>query len=231
MVKEAKIEDKKDKKDKAERKRAIRLINLSTFKQVKYARATFDGEWRDLVGDPVLTGIWIIWGESSNGKTSAAIKMLRYLCKFKKCIYWSKEEGMSDTLQTAMDRENWTEAEEKKIFIPQNDYSLTDLVNVLRQPKSPDIIFMDSLQIFAKLYSPKFYYDLKEEFGDKKLFIFISQADGKEPKGTIGDDVKYDANVKMRVEGGKLTSRSRIKNSVHGSFIIINEALYNEYWR
>jgi len=214
-----------------ERERALRLINLSTFMDMKFNRVQFEGEWRNLIGDPVLTGIWMLWGQSSNGKTSAAIKLLRYLTNFEKCIYWSKEEGVSDTLQTAFNRENWMLSEKKKVFIPQTYWNMGNLKELLRQPKSPKIVFMDSLQIFAKLYGSQFYYDLKEEFAHKKLFVYVSQADGKEPKGTIGDDVKYDSNVKMRVEGGKLTAQSRILGSKYGSHVVVHEQLYNEYYR
>ena len=214
-----------------ERERALRLINLSTFMDMKFNRVRFEGEWRNLIGDPVLTGIWMLWGQSSNGKTSAAIKLLRYLTKFEKCIYWSKEEGVSDTLQTAFNRENWMLSEKKKVFIPQTYWNIENLKELLRQPKSPKIVFMDSLQIFGKLYSSQFYYDLKEEFAHKKLFVYVSQAEGKEPKGSIGDDVKYDSNVKMRVEGGKLTAQSRIMGSKYGEYVVVHEQLFNEYWR
>lgn len=213
-----------------ERQRDLRLMNLSTFRSIRFDKVEFDGEWRDLIGNPVLTGMWIMWGKSSNGKTSAAVKLLHYLTNFEKCIYWSKEEGVSDELQGAMERVLWSSSQEKKVFIPQNSWKLDDLKKHLRTPKSAKIIFMDSIQIFAKNYGNQFYYDLKNEFAGKKLFIFVSQADGSEPRGTIGEDVKYDANVKMRVEGGKLTSQSRIRGSKHGAHVIVHEQLYNEYW-
>jgi hypothetical protein len=213
-----------------ERQRAKRLMSLSTFMSMKFDRVDFTGEWKDLIGCPVLSGMWIMWGKSSNGKTTAAIKLLRYLTGFEKCLFWSKEEGVSDSLQNAMSREMWQPKEKKKVFLPPNDWALEDLKTQLRSPKSPKIIFIDSLQVFGKLYGSQFYLDLKEEFGDKKLFIFVSQAEGQEPKGAIGDDVKYLSNVKMYIEGGRLSAQSRLKGSVIGAYIIVIDALYRQYW-
>ena len=55
----------------------------------------------------------------------------------------------------------------------------------------------------------KEYQSLKEEFPNK-LFIFISHADGKNPKGALANFVKYDADLKIRVEGYKAMCLSRL---------------------
>ena len=44
------------------------------------------------------------------------------------------------------------------------------------------------------------YIQLKEEFPDK-LFIIISHARGKNPKGDAATSVMYDADLKIWVEG------------------------------
>ena len=43
-----------------------------------------------------------------------------------------------------------------------------------------------------------------------KLFIFISHADGKNPEGSLAKFVKYDADVKIRVEGYRAMCLSRL---------------------
>ena len=56
--------------------------------------------------------------------------------------------------------------------------------------------------------SYKEYQDLRDSFPNK-LFVFISHADGRNPKGDVGKSVRYDANVKIYVEGYKAFPQSR----------------------
>jgi len=210
--------------------RALRLLNLDEFLNKKFDTVSFSGEWKDLIGNPALTGIWIMYGNSSNGKTTGAIKLAQYLTRFKKCIYWSKEENASATLQMAFRRVNIQPSERRKIFIPQYNETLESMINKLKEPKSPQIIFFDSLQIFERRYGSQFFFDLKEEFSKNKLLIFVSQAEGKNPKGKLGDDVKYDSDVKMRVEGHRIYAESRIIGAKKGAYVTTCEELANIYW-
>jgi|WetSurMetagenome_2_1015567.scaffolds.fasta_scaffold00268_27 hypothetical protein len=210
--------------------RALRMLNLDEFLNKKFNCVTFTGEWRDLIGNPAICGIWIMWGASSNGKTTGAIKLAKYLTRFEKAIYWSKEENASATLQMAFHRAEALPSERKRILIPQRSENMESMVKKLREPKSPRVIFFDSLQIFERMYGSQFFYDLKEEFSEHKLLIFISQADGKNPKGNLGDNVRYDADVKMRVEGHRIFSESRISGSKPKSFVTIWEEKAREYW-
>ncbi len=210
--------------------RELRMLNLDEFLNMQFERVVFSGAWRELIGNPSLTGIWTMYGNSSNGKTTGAIKLAQYLTRFERCIYWSKEEDASASLQDAFSRVEILPGERKKIFVPQRGETLEGIKEKLRKPKGPQIIFFDSLQIFAKKYGNQFYYDLKDEFAHKKLLIYVGQADGKNPKGTLGDDVKFDADVKMRVEGHRIYAESRIRGSKRGAFVTVCEELANEYW-
>lgn len=214
-----------------ERQRGLRLLSADTVLGIKFKRVEFEGEWRDLIGCPALVGVWIIWAQTSNGKTTAAMKLAKYLTDFEKVMYWSKEEGVSDSLQDAILRAKLDPKQKRKFFFVPQEETFESFKERLRDPKSPKVVFMDSLQVMAKLYGSQFYYELKEEFAHKKLFVFISQAEGQNPKGAIGDDVRYDANVKMRVERFKLTAESRIRNSVNGAHVVVDDKMYNEYWR
>ena len=73
--------------------------------------------------------------------------------------------------------------------------------------KSPDIIFIDSLQYTGMTKIS--YKALKTTFPNK-LFIFNSHAEGKYPYGTLGNFVRYDADIKIRVEGYKAMCLSRL---------------------
>lgn len=210
--------------------RALRMLNLDEFLNKKFNCVTFAGEWRDLIGNPALNGIWIMWGASSNGKTTGAIKLSKYLTRFEKVIYWSKEENASATLQMAFQRAEVLPSESKRIMIPQRSENIQSMIAKLREPKSPKIVVFDSLQIFERMYGSQFFYDLKEEFSGSKLLIFVSQAEGKNPKGNLGDNVRYDADVKMRVEGHRIFAESRISGSKSKAFVTIWEAEARKYW-
>lgn len=43
----------------------------------------------------------------------------------------------------------------------------------------------------------------------RKLFIFISHADGKNPKGGVADSIRYDCSCKIYVEGFRAVAASR----------------------
>ncbi len=210
--------------------RALRMLNLDEFLKKRFNCVTFTGEWRDLIGNPALNGIWIMWGPSSNGKTTGAIKLAKYLTRFEKVIYWSKEENASSTLQMAFQRAEVQPGESKKILIPQRGENMQSMIAKLRDPKSPRVIIFDSLQIFERMYGSQFFYDLKEEFSGNKLMIFVSQADGKNPKGNLGDNVKYDSDVKMRVEGHRIYAESRVAGAKSNAFVTVWETRAREYW-
>ena len=84
--------------------------------------------------------------------------------------------------------------------------SIEDLKIRLRKRRSPNIIFIDTLQYTGMSY--KEYLELINEFRSK-LFIFVSHAKGAEPKGAVAEAVRYDSNVKMFVESFHTIPQSR----------------------
>jgi hypothetical protein len=86
------------------------------------------------------------------------------------------------------------------------------------------VVIIDSLQYTGLTYSD--YKSIRDEFRGK-LFIFISHAEGREPRGNVGKSVKYDANVKIYVEGYKAMPQSRYGGNKE---LIVWEKGANEYW-
>lgn len=196
----------------------IRAISMRELFTKKYKVMEFDGDWLDLMGKPERTGAIIIWGQSGNGKTRFAIKFAKYLANFEKVAYNSIEEGASATLTRAF-LESGVAIDEKKICT-WDMASLADVKAELKKKKSPNIIFIDSLQHWK--ISSEEYKSLVSEFR-KKLFIFISHADGKDPEGKIGKDVRYDANVKIRVDRFIAKATSRCDGGTGKPFVIWEE--------
>lgn len=201
------------------------LKRAFTIDNVRKYRATtlpFDGEWLATIGEPEVTGSWIIWGSSANGKTRFALQLAKYLCKFCKVAYNSLEEGMSLSMQRAIAEVGMSDA--KRNFILLDKESIADLKVRLKKQRSPKVIIIDSLQYTGLTYND--YKDLRDTFRNK-LFIFISHGEGKEPKGNVGKSVRYDAFVKIMVEGYKAFPQSRFGG---GKEYVIWTLGANQYW-
>lgn len=181
-----------------------RALTVKQIRAYKPKILEFTGEWLASLGKPELTGTWIIWGSSANGKTRYALKLAKYLAGFGKVLYNSLEEGLSKSMQQAIADVGMSDVQRNFLLLDKE--SIGDLTERLRRQRSPNVIFIDSLQYTGLRYED--YKQLRDEF-PKKLFIFISHADGKEPRGEVGKSVRYDAFIKVWVEGFKAYAESR----------------------
>lgn len=170
----------------------------------KFKTVPITGEWKDLIGTPELSGAWIIWGESGNGKTRLVLQMVKMLTQFGKVAYNTLEEGAKLSFQRAVRDSGLKGLGTKFMIIPGED--IAELTERLSKPKSPNIIVIDSIQYTS--LEKRTYKKLINTF-PRKLFIFISHAKGKEPKGSTAESIRYDADVKIWVEGYKAFAISR----------------------
>lgn len=190
---------------------------------MKYETMAFDGAWRDAFGTPERRGVWIIWGNSGNGKTSFALQLAKYLCRFGRVAYDSLEEGACLTMQEAMRRENMMEVNKKFLLI--DNENMEELGIRLSRQKSPDIVVIDSFQYTQMNYRQ--YIAFKERH-KRKLLIFVSHADGKLPNGRAAKSLMYDASLKIYVEGFRAFSKGRFIGPVGHIDIVPDKA--RAYW-
>ena len=208
-----------------------RAISNKNVLAAQFETADFDGPFLESFGRPELRGAWLIWGGSGSGKTTFTLMLCKYLSGFKRVAYDSLEQGLSLSLQKAWERVNMAEAGSNIILLDKED--LQELRTRLMKRKSPDIIVIDSVQYLTKFYMQQFK-DLKADFPNK-LFIFISQADkaGNDPYGGVAKKIRYDADIKIRVEGYKAFVTTRYEDSDKGEggqdFIIWKEGS-DAYW-
>ncbi|MEA2041163.1 MAG: hypothetical protein U9N85_01235 [Bacteroidota bacterium] len=194
---------------------------IHQFYNKKFKTLEFTGKWEEFVGKPELSGSWFIWGNSSNGKTSFAAQLSKYLGRFHKVAYNSLEEGLSVSLKKAFQTADITPDDNVMLLDKE---PIPELAERLRKHKSPNIIIVDSFQ-YSRLNALT-YKKLIDEF-DKKLFVFISHADGKQPSGRSAKTVHFDANVKIWVEGFKAFPNSRYGG---GEPLVIWNKGAAEYW-
>lgn len=181
-----------------------RAASLDQVLRTRFKVLPFEGEWKDAIGCPELTGSWIIWGNSGNGKTRFALQLCKYLCQFGRVAYDSLEEGVSVSLVKAIKETHMMEVRRK--FVVLDKEPIDQLTERLEKPKSPDIVCVDSLQYTGMSYEQ--YKALKERF-PKKLFIWISHAEGMLPEGRVAKKVRFDSNVKVFVQAYRAEPVSR----------------------
>ena len=178
----------------------------------------FTGAWEASLGRPAKSGVWIVWGNSGNGKTSFVMQLAKYLCKFEKVLYDSLEESTGLSVQKSLRRHGMADVSRRFVILDREP--IEQLSERLRRKKSPNVVIIDSLQYSGLTYNG--FKQLKEEH-PKKLFIFISHAAGHHPEGRVGGKVEYDADIKIFVEGFKASCKSRFMDRPGVPFIIWEE--------
>jgi hypothetical protein len=190
----------------------------------KFEELPFDGIWQELFGTPELSGCWIMWGESANGKTAFALQLAKYLCKYERVAFDSIEEGISKSLREAIKREEMITTQGRFLVLDKEPIEI--LEERLFKHKSPRIIIIDSIQ-YARLnkLSAK---DLVDRHPNK-LFIFTSHASGKYPDGRAANAIRYHANVKIRIEGFRAFIQSRYCGAKEKYYEIYEDGA-RRYW-
>lgn len=200
-----------------------RAVSVSGLMQMNHRPMAFEGEFQKLIGRPQKTGSMLIWGNSANGKTRFALQLAKYMCKFDRVAYNSLEEGASHSMKHAFIETGMQEVKRKLILLDKEP--IPDLIKRLERKKSPGIIIIDSIQYSGLNY--KQYQLLLERFRNK-LFILISHADGKHPAGRVAKSIRFDAFVKIRIEGYRAFANGRYGGSGE-PYTIWDKGAY-DYW-
>lgn len=206
-------------------KRTNRAYSVSNIITKKYHPLDFENAFNKTFGNPDKSFSAIFYGESSNGKTEAAIQFAKYLTNFGKVDYDSLEQGVSATIKDALIRNQMENC--KNTFRLLDRMPFEELIKRFSKPKSADFLFIDSAQ-YLRITKAQ-YYQLKELMLEKgKGIIWISQANGKKPKGALADDILFDVDLKYRIEGYKLFPEGRLNGGGEPYTIYPKKAA--KYW-
>lgn len=206
-----------------------RAISNKNVIQAKFEIAPFTGEWLASFGRPELRGAWIIYGGSGCGKTTFVMQLCKYLTTFGRVAYNSLEQGLSLSLQKAWERVGMEEAGTRIVLLQKE--GLKELKERLKKKQAPGIVVIDSVHYWLG-FTMRDYVQLREAFPDT-LFIFIAHERKGEPKGTLAQNIRYDADIKIRVEGYKAFTTTRYEvaeKQEGGADFIIWEQGAREYW-
>jgi len=189
------------------------MAKVLGLKQLKQKRYTFiEGLPEEFVlsfGKLVDNLTMTVWGVSGNGKSNFMKQFLQVimLCNVGKVCYVSLEEGHEASMQMMI--EDLPDEFNGKIEFADHTMTYDELFKKLEKKKSPKVIVIDSLQYWGITYEQ--YKKFKERFR-KKMLIFVSHANGKEPDGKLASRIRYDSGVKVYIEGYIAFVISRYRN-------------------
>lgn len=182
-----------------------RPITVTDLYRKKFNLLPFTGEWLNTLGRPERTGSWIIYGDSTNGKTRFTLQMAKYLAQFGIVYINSLEEGQSESIKQGFRAVGIEKGD--KVYLLDREPLSTVKFHLDKQRSAPDFVFFDSIQ-FMRGFTKEQYFDLLKEYRNT-IFIFTSHAEGKHPRGALATDIYYASFIKMRVEGYRVFPKSR----------------------
>ena len=204
-----------------------RAYSNANIRSARFKTADFDGAWLASIGMPVLRGTWLIYGGSGSGKTSFCLQLAKYLSQFGRVLYNSLEQGLSPTMQAAWIAAGMDEAGRRVKLLDRESYD--ELFARLAKRQSPEIVIIDSINYLRGIRLCD--YQLLSQRYRKKLFVVVAHEKGGEPKGALAQAIRYDADVKIRVEGYRAMVTSRYATGeVGGDDYIIWEDGADAYW-
>jgi len=203
---------------------AIAISNRDVIK-ASFEAVEFEGVWKELIGTPELRGSWLIYGNSGCGKTTFALQLAKYLSNFRKVAYNPLEQGLSLSFQNSWNCVGMGDVGSRISVLDKED--MDDLRLRLAKRKSPEVVIIDSLTCLPG-FGKKEYVSLVRSF-PTKLFIFVAHERRGEPDPAIAITVRRLSEVKMFVEGYKVTATSRFREGGEGEYVIWEEGA-ERYW-
>ena len=200
-----------------------RALSAREAMKIKKKTIPLSGAMQEAFGEPERCGVWFVWGNSGNGKTSFVMQLCKELARHGRVAYNSLEEGTALTMLNTLRR--YGMEEEGSRFQLLDSEPMGDLGERMNRHKSPDFYVIDSFQYTQMTYRE--YISFKEAHKNK-LLIFISHAEGKNPSGISAKKVMYDATLKIYIEGFKAFSKGRFIGPT-GEFTIWKEGA-DRYW-
>lgn len=201
-------------------KRAISVTELLNTKKKTF---DFSPRFAAAFGNPERRGVWFIFANSGNGKTRFILDLCKELARFGRGCYNSLEEADSLTIQDAFREAGMIDVARRITLLPAEPIS--ELSERLSKKKSVDFVVIDSFQYTGLSF--KDYLEFKAKHRDK-LIIFTSQVEGRKPYGRTAVRVRYDADLKIWVEGYRAFSLGRYRGTE--KYYTIWDEGAAEYW-
>ncbi len=194
---------------KQKRKLKGKKLSMKQFMQMKFSDVShlLSPELRDSLGQ-IEDGFDIfIFGNSGDGKSSFSAQVVKELSPLGRILHILYEEGHSRSAQMNHLRAQLQGLEAYDVI---DDCPYEDLVYLLGRKQAPKIIIIDSFQYSR--FTKEQWLSIKAKYvkgKKKKIFVVISHADGRKPRGSVATDCMYDAQIKVFVKGKVAFVKSR----------------------
>jgi DNA polymerase III delta prime subunit len=193
-----------------------RAISTKTLFEKVYKTFSFDGIWLSILGVLSKGGIWVVYGDEKNGKTTVALQIAEYLSKHEKVWYLSAEQGTDKEFQATA---KIAGVNPKNSNIKWSEYiPIDELRSYLAKRQSPKIVFIDNATVYVDDLKYGALRKLLLDFPEV-TFILVAHMESNEPYTATAKLAKKLAKVIIRVEG--LTAF--ISGRCPGGTIIIND--------
>ena len=171
-----------------------------------YKRAGLPAEWTAHMGDPEMGQTIIVWGQSASGKSYYAMKLAKGFAEAgHRVLYFPLEEGVSASYNDKIINCGMRDVS-RRFFTARDQFSIESLTEIFKATPAPQVIVIDSVQYSALTYED--YKEIRRRWPNVTL-IFVSHADGPEPRGSVATSIRYDAGVKVRVVAKRAKADSR----------------------
>lgn len=168
-------------------------------------------------------GSILIYGQAKNGKTNFTMLLAKLLTHHGSVVYNSCEEGFGLSFANTIQHVGVEGCGNKLLFTEKE--SVEEMLVRLSRRRSPEFVFIDSVN-FLKM-NIQDYWKLIRRF-PRKLFVFVAQEKNGMPKGSTADEIKYNSNIIVRVEGFKAFVEGRTTGTKDP--IVIWEQGAIKYW-
>jgi KaiC/GvpD/RAD55 family RecA-like ATPase len=199
-------------------RRVKRAYGVNDLLNKNFVTYEFDGKWADSFGQPERNFRMMLYGDSGNGKTEFVVQFTKYLAGFGKVYLNSFEQGMSQSLKDAFQRNKMWEVAGNVIIGDQDTFE--DLHRRMGSRNSPKFCIIDSIDYMD--LTKEQYQQLVADYPHKS-FVMTSWAAGRKPKTQAAKDINYMADIKCRVHDFKVYPRCRFGGNQHFE-------IWPEYW-
>lgn len=172
-----------------------KALSYNEIKKQEFEIIPFTGDWQKLLGNPAYGGVWFIWADSGNGKSSFVMQLVKQFCLFgKKVIYNALEEYQTKSFRDRLDMWNMGEVKSNWGVVKEQIEAME--IRAAKK-RSADIIVIDSIQ-YLRCRKERLL-DFFEANNDKTIIV-VSQSTGGRERGKLAEDVNFDADIKVYVD-------------------------------
>lgn len=193
----------------------MRFRTVKNILERQFEVLELEGAWRETLGQPEASGLWLIAGYEKMGKSTLSLLLAQELAQRTKVGYVMAEQGFDKDFQDLLIRLSIGFNRNLKFmeYLP-----LEDLDYLLKKKGQPDIIFLDNLTVYVdEMKGGRLLEFIRSN--PRKLIILIAHTEKGEVKYATGRLARRLAKRVIIVDG----NRAVVDGRSEGGHIIINK--------